>query len=172
VITIDASVLVAAAIRDEPAHPAAVAAIARIRDANLAVHEPAIALVEVTSGVARRTGNVVLARGVGETMLAMPNLIVHALDTDEALHAATLAAALRLRGADAVYTAVAIATGSTLLTFDIELTERAGGTVSVMSPETWMAQRDLEAAYVAAEIESTEEDKAAWEQALGDGLDG
>lgn len=170
-ITIDASVLVAAAIPDEPAHLVAVAAIGRIRDSELAVHQPAIALVEVTSGVARRTGNAALARGMGEAMLAMPNLTVHALDADGALRAATLAASLRLRGADAVYTAIARATGSTLLTFDTELVVRAAGTVSAMSPQAWMAQRDLEATYEAAAAETAPEDAAAWDQATPGGLD-
>jgi len=46
-----------------------------------------------------------------------------------------------LRGADAVYVAVAYLSGSTLLTYNAEVIERAAKVVRVMSPEAWLKQR-------------------------------
>lgn len=140
-LTIDASVLVAAAIRDEPAHEAAADALRLVTGAGLAVHQPAIAVVEVTSAAARRTGDGAFARRLGQAVLAMPGLVVHGLDADAALMAAALASDLRLRAADAVYAATALALGTTLITLDAELVDRAGSIVAVLTPSDWIAQQ-------------------------------
>ena len=142
-LTIDASVLIAAAIRDEPAHAAAADALRRVTGSGLEIHQPAIALVEITSAAARRTGDGAFARRVGQAMLAMPGLVVHALDADAALIAATLASDLRLRVADAVYAATALASGTTLMTLDAELVDRAGSVVPAITPSDWIAKRPL-----------------------------
>ncbi len=62
-----------------------------------------------------------------------------ALDLDEATDAAAVAVAARLRGADATYVAIAVRTGSTLVTLDAELLERAAALVPVATPEAWLA---------------------------------
>ena len=49
--------------------------------------------------------------------------------------AATLAGQLRVRGADAVYLAVAAALRLPLVTWDAEQRERAGGFIEVLVPE-------------------------------------
>lgn len=140
-LTIDASVLVAAAIRDEPAHDAAADALRRVIGAGLEVHQPAIAVVEVTAAAARRTGDGAFALRVGRTVLGMPGLVVHGLDADAALMAASLAADLRVRAADAVYAATALSLGTTLITLDAELVDRAGSVVPVITPSDWIAQQ-------------------------------
>ena len=75
-------------------------------------------------------------------MLAMPGLTLHALDADAALRAAALASDLRLRAADAVYAATALAAGCALMTLDIELVARAGSMISVLTPADWIAQQE------------------------------
>lgn len=138
-VTIDASVLVAAAIRDEPAHAASVQALRLAAELGLAIHQPAIAVVEVTAAAARRTGDGAFARRVGLAILALPGVVVHGLDREATLRAAALAGDLRLRAADAVYAATALAAGTTLMTLDTELTGRARSALRIVTPSEWVA---------------------------------
>ena len=55
-VTIDASVFVAADVADEHGNAAAMAFLGSVLAAGLAVHEPALAVVEIAAAVARRTG--------------------------------------------------------------------------------------------------------------------
>lgn len=56
-----------------------------------------------------------------------------------ARRAAKLAAALRLRGADAVYVALALEYGATLVTWDAEMLQRAPAAMLTMTPAEWLA---------------------------------
>ncbi len=141
-LTIDASVLAAASLRDEPAHAASAEALRLIMASGLEVHQPAIAIAEVTAAAARRTGDGAFARRVGQLALAMPGLTVHGLDAVAALRAATLASDLRLRAADAVYVATALAAGSVLITLDHEVVDRAASVVRVLTPMDWLALQE------------------------------
>jgi predicted nucleic acid-binding protein len=49
-----------------------------------------------------------------------------------------LAARLRLRGADAVYVALAAAYREPLITLDAEMFERASGVAEAFTPEQWL----------------------------------
>ena len=70
----------------------------------------------------------------------LPHVTVRVLDEVCALHALTLAAQHGLRGADAVYVAVAHEAGSTLVTLDNEhLTERLVNLITVCTPAAAMA---------------------------------
>jgi predicted nucleic acid-binding protein len=93
----------------------------------------------VAAAVARRTGDAGHARNVAASLLTLPGLIVHELDLDATAIAAGLASDLRLRAADAVYAATALATGSPLVTLDRELADRCAGVVSVCTPAEWVA---------------------------------
>jgi predicted nucleic acid-binding protein len=93
VLTVDASVLVAAALRDEPAHAASAEALRRITASGLGIHQPALALVEVTA-------------------------------------------------AAAVYAATVLAAGCTLITLDVELVDRGGPIISVLTPADWIARQE------------------------------
>jgi len=139
VVTIDASVLVAADTRDEAAHGSARAFLGRVLAAGVVVHQPNLAIVEVTAAVARRTGDPAHARTVGAAMLGLPGLVVHDLDLEMALAAAGLASDLRLRAADAVYAATALIQGTTLVTLDAELVSRAGDVIPACTPDDWFA---------------------------------
>jgi predicted nucleic acid-binding protein len=140
-LTIDASVLVAAAMRDEPAHRASAEAMRLVAASGEPVHQPALTVVEVTAAAARRTGDTMFARRMGQELLAMPGLVVHELDADAALHAAALAGELRVRAADAIYAATALLCGAVLVTLDAEVVERGGAALTVMTPAAWLAGR-------------------------------
>ena len=65
-----------------------------------------------------------LAREFAATLSRLPHLVWVPLDTTLAQQAADVAARYRLRGSDAVYAAVALRFGSTLISLDREQRER------------------------------------------------
>lgn len=138
-VTIDASVLVAADAGDEAAHASARAFLRRVLKSGVAVHQPSLAIVEVTAAVARRTGDAAHARAVGVALLELPGMALHDLDLDTALTAVGLASDLRIRAADAVYAATALIHATTLVTLDAELASRAGAVLAACAPDDWIA---------------------------------
>lgn len=139
-LTIDASVLVAAAVPDEPAHDLARTLLRAIGRAGMAIHEPAISIVEVAAGIVRRTGDVHLAEVAVRLLVGLPGAEFHALDLAAAVHAAGVARELRMRAGDALYAAVALNHGCTLVTLDEELRRRAAPLVDACTPEAWIAR--------------------------------
>ena len=140
-ITIDASVLVAAGAPDDSASAAAAAFIDAALTEGVAIHQPTLTLVEVGAAIARRTGDSGLAMEAGAALLSLPGLVLHPLDIDAAADGAALAARLRLRGADAIYAATAMRSGTTLITLDDELLQRTVPLVDAVTPTEWL-ERD------------------------------
>lgn len=140
-LTLDASLLVAAALPDEPGHEAAAALLRAVGHDRLAVHVPSIAIVEVASGIARRTGDVRLAEDAVRLLLGLPGATFHDLDLPGAVQAAGVATALRLRAADALYAAVAHEARCRLVALDQELIERAAPLVDACTLADWLARR-------------------------------
>jgi predicted nucleic acid-binding protein len=95
---------------------------------------PTLLLPEVSGAIARRTGLTneglqAIARITNFTTLNLINV------TDSlGKRAADLAADLRLRGADAIYVAVAHQIGVPLVTWDNEILTRANRLVQVLTP--------------------------------------
>jgi len=71
----------------------------------------------------------------------MPGATFHPLDRTLALLAATMGAECRLRGADAVYAAVARRHGTCLITCDDELRRRTAGVIEVLTPKAWLKKQ-------------------------------
>lgn len=140
-ITIDASVLVAAGAPDDPARADAAAFIAAALTDGLAIHQPTLTLVEVGAAIARRTGDSGLASEAGATLVSMPGLVLHPLDLEAAADSAAIAARLRLRGADAIYVATAARSAATLITLDDELLTRTSALVDAVTPTEWLERR-------------------------------
>lgn len=139
-ITIDASVLVAAGAPDDPARTDAVAFLAAALAADVPIHQPTLTLVEVAAAVARRTGEADLAGDAARALLAMPGLVLHPLDLEASADAAAVAGRLLLRGADAVYAATALREAATLVTLDEELRARASTVIDAVSPTEWLTR--------------------------------
>jgi predicted nucleic acid-binding protein len=95
---------------------------------------PVLALVEVVGAVVRRTGREDLGRQVIEDMTRASDLRLVPVGMDLARAAAILAASYRLRGADAIYAALADNLGLPLVTLDRELRIRLGGRITVIEP--------------------------------------
>ena len=140
-ITIDASVLVAAGSPGDMASQQSVQFLRAALGAGLAVHQPTLTLVEVSASIARRTNDPALARDVGLRLLQMPGLVMHPLDIEAAAEAAAIAGRAQLRGADAIYAATALRHGTTLVTLDQELLTRTAGIVDSVGPAEWLERR-------------------------------
>jgi predicted nucleic acid-binding protein len=93
-------------------------------------------LPEVAGAVARRTGVPRLARRAIEAVLRVPGLRLVPVDDVLARSAAALAGRLRVRGADAVYLAVAADLRLPLVTWDVERRDRGARLVEVLTPQT------------------------------------
>lgn len=134
VVVTDASVWVARLIPQEPKHAACVAWWASFDAASDQIVAPVLLLSEVCGAISRRTGKPTLARQVLRTLLDAPELTFVMMDRELGEYAAQLAANLGLRGADAVYIALAHRLRVPLLSLDDEHSTKAGRTVRVVRP--------------------------------------
>lgn len=134
IFTVDASVFVNAFHPAEEGHEVSRSLLARFERAAVPLVVPNLLRVEVAAAVARGSSDAELARRFARTLLGLPHLVVVPLDDRLAATAADLAADHRLRGADAVYGAVALRFGSALVSRDREQRERLAGVVRSFEP--------------------------------------
>jgi predicted nucleic acid-binding protein len=125
-VVVDASVWVARYLVADVHHAESVAWLTRQIGEVTFLVGPALLLPEVAAAIARRTGDATLAAAAIAHLRRFPLLRLEPLDEDLATHAAALASSLRLRGADAVYAAVARQLGIPLVSWDGEQVTRAG----------------------------------------------
>jgi predicted nucleic acid-binding protein len=106
---------------------------------------PTLLWVEVAAAVARAMDDAERAIVLTTTLRGFPNQTLVPLDEALANRAVSLAANTRLRGADAVYAAVAQRYGTTLVTLDRQQLERLPPTVPTTRPID--ALREAQARY-------------------------
>jgi predicted nucleic acid-binding protein len=103
---------------------------------------PTLLLAEVAAAIARGRDDADLARAFTAALRRLPNLVWVSVDATLAQQAADLAAQNRLRGSDAVYVAVAVRFGSTLITLDREQRERTTDVIVARYPAEALAEAD------------------------------
>ncbi len=138
--TVDASVFLNGFNPYEAGHEESLRLLTRIRDEAVPIVAPTLLLPEVAAAVSRGRGDADLARRFAASLRRLPRLILVALDETVADQAADIAARHRLRGSDAVYVAVALRFGSTLVTLDREQRERAASVVPTRLPAEALAE--------------------------------
>lgn len=94
---------------------------------------PTLALLEIGGAIARRIGQT-QARNIISNLSSLSYLIIIEVDDTLGRQAATLAIDLRLRGADAVYVAVAQYFNLPLITWDAEINNRSKSLIQVNTP--------------------------------------
>jgi predicted nucleic acid-binding protein len=99
------------------------------------VAAPLLVLAEVAGAVARRTGLSELGAHAVSLMQHLPNARLVTVDAELAQLGAQVAAALRLRGADALYVALARRLGIPLVTWDQEQRERGKYVATALTPQ-------------------------------------
>lgn len=133
-VTVDASVFLNGFNPGEEGHEQSRLALDRLRARGTPIIVPNLLRVEAAGAVARGTDDPDLAKKFAETLFRLPEVVVVPLDERLAATAASLAADHRLRGADAVYGAVALRFGSALVTRDREQLERLPPVVTTLHP--------------------------------------
>lgn len=138
---IDASIWVASVIETDAHHAISLAFLRRfVTEQQIAV-VPLLAWAEIAGAVARRTGDT--ARGMKVVSVLAAKTWVRGVPLEAALASTStdLAARLRLRGADAVYVALAATMHAPLLTLDGEMLARARTEVETYTPKHWLEKR-------------------------------
>ena len=136
--TIDTSVWINAVEPHEQDHAASRQLLGLLRARQIPVIVPTLVTVEV-AGTASRLRDAARGQRMAELLVRLRMVSVVALDDLLARHAAALAAAHRLRGADAVYAAVAQQFATTLVSRDREHLTRLVGIVPVLHPVAALA---------------------------------
>lgn len=95
---------------------------------------PLLIVTEVAAAVSRRTGLVPLAHAAANQLYATPNIRLEPLDQQLIGSATSLAANLGIRGADALFVALAAQLGIPLVTFDKEQLTKPVGTIVTIRP--------------------------------------
>ncbi|MBN1178030.1 MAG: PIN domain-containing protein [Anaerolineae bacterium] len=133
--TVDASVHINALNPAEAGSAESQACLQRLAESRQRLFSPTLLLVEVAAATARTLDDSALALDLISGIRALPQQVWVPLDDTLADMAAQLGAQARLRGADAVYAAVARRYGTTLITRDRQQRERLADIVPVMTPE-------------------------------------
>ena len=136
---VDASVFVADARPDEPAHPAAKALLHAIAERGACLHIPMIALAEIAGAITRQTRDLGLALRIVSMYGQWPGIEVAPIDDELGIAAARIAAEHYVRGCDAVYVALAAAREATLVTLDREQLVRTPDSVPTTGPAEALA---------------------------------
>nr|MBA2290869.1 type II toxin-antitoxin system VapC family toxin [Gemmatimonadales bacterium] len=124
-VVIDASVWVAAVDPGDSAHDASERFLVTIAATQCQVVVPTIARVEVACALARRFGDPTRAAELADALFDARFVHEQIVDASLAARALTLGTAAKLRGADALYAAVAEREGAALVTLDHEMLDRA-----------------------------------------------
>jgi len=137
-VIVDASVWVARFLEVDRHHEIARSCVTALleRESRLAI--PVLAWPEIAGAVARRTGVAENGGNAVNAIRAVRWIESVAIDPSLAETATRIASNLKLRGADAVYIALAVARKAPLITLDREMLERARGVAEVLTPEQWL----------------------------------
>jgi predicted nucleic acid-binding protein len=111
-----------------------------LRTRALPIIVPNLVLAEVAGAISRTRNDPVRAEAFATTLGRLPNVTVVALEMTLGDQARALAAQHGLRGADAVYAAVAQQAGCTLISLDHEHLTRLGSIVTVHTPAAALAE--------------------------------
>ena len=132
--TLDATIFVRDASPGDPDHETCHALMAQLYQRNTMIVVPLLILAEIAGALSRSFRDPIRARLEVELLSALRHIQFVPIDAVVAQEAAELAADRSLRGADAVYVAVARRYGCALVTLDREQRERAAPVVRTLIP--------------------------------------
>jgi len=136
-LTVDASVWVAAFDPRDRYHTVSARFLRAIAQRRLRLHGPAFVLLETACALARRAGSAATGRAALERLRLHPMLALHPVNERLLASGQDLGLRQLLRGADALYAATAVLLNAPLVSWDEELVDRA----DAVTPEQWMAGR-------------------------------
>jgi predicted nucleic acid-binding protein len=124
----------------EEGHAESLRILTAIQERGDPVIVPALLIAEIASAAARASDDSAGALNYANAIAALPHVTLSTLNPALALQAAELAATHRLRGADAVYLAVARRYGTMLVSRDNEQLTRGAAIVVCQTPEGALTQ--------------------------------
>ena len=133
--TIDASIFLNAFNQAEAGHSESLELLRRLQAKNYPIIVPTLLLPEVSAAIRRGRGDAALAQQFATALSRLPHLVLIPLDTSLAFLACEVSAQHRLRGADAVYAAVALRFASDLITLDREQHDLLAGLLVAHYPK-------------------------------------
>lgn len=137
--TVDASVWVNGFDQREAGHETSRQFLDVLRTRELPIVMPNLVLIEVAAAISRTRQKPAQAEAFAAALGHLPHVTLRTLDEARSQQAVTLASQHGLRGADAVYAAVAIETGSTLVSLDGEHLTRLAAVMTVLTPAAALA---------------------------------
>ncbi len=132
---VDASVLVSVYHAPDAFHQPSVAWLQQYIRSGAIIVVPLLVLSEVAGSIARQTSAPQQGHEAVRQLRALPNLVLVPIDERLATLSAQLAADLRLKGADAIYVAVAAQLDLPLISWDREQIERGGRLITALRPD-------------------------------------
>ena len=135
--TIDASVFIASLRLSELAYAESWACLQAIQKNMVEVICPTLVLPECAAAIIRPTQDQQLASDVIQKISIFPLMHLISLTQPLANRAAEIAIECRLRGADAIYVAVAEFYSTQLISLDYEMLERGKQLVKTIKPQTF-----------------------------------
>jgi predicted nucleic acid-binding protein len=133
-IILDSSVWVSVLLSQDSHHLTSIRWFENESDAGQTFVVPGIFLAEIAGATSRRTGLPGLAQQAVTQIGETDRFDVREIDEGIAMLAAEFAAVLSLRGADAIYVALANQLAMPLVTWDREILQRAASVIEVSSP--------------------------------------
>lgn len=130
---VDASVVIAVFLAQDVHHQSSRTWFEQQLTTDMELAAPILLLTEVAGAISRRTGDPMLGRSAVAWLTQLPELVVVAIGDQLWQQATELAAALGLRGADAVYVALAASLQRPLVTWDRE--QRLRGSQRIVARE-------------------------------------
>ena len=134
-LVVDASVWVSRYLPTEETHDASRQWLESYLRAGGQIVEPVLLLVELSAAISRCTGATDVAWETSERLTRLRGIRFVPLDRRLGVMATRVAADRRLRGADAIYAAVAHRLEIPLVTWDREQLARATGLIRVGTPD-------------------------------------
>ncbi len=138
--TVDASVWVNGFDQRESGHETSRQVLEFLRAQRIPIIEPILVVAEVAGAISRTRQDPAQAEAFAIALGQLPNVTILPLDEALGQQALALAAQHGLRGADAVYAAVAQQAGCTLISLDNEHLTRLAGLIRVQTPEAALAE--------------------------------
>jgi predicted nucleic acid-binding protein len=138
--TLDANIFARDTDPTDPLYPACRALLEALDQRQIPIIVPNLLLAEVAAAVSRTRHDPIRARIITDAITAFPHVKLIPLNDSLAKEAAELADDRALRGADAVYVAVALRYDCILVSLDREQRERAAPIIRAITPSEALAE--------------------------------
>ena len=138
--TVDASVFISAFNTHEAEHAHSHAFMEHLKTRSIPIIVPTLLLPELAASLSRGHVDAALAIAFADAVRRLPHVMLIPLEEMLSRRAADVATKHRLRGADAVYAAVARHFGCELVTLDRQQRERVATIVDAATPQEALAR--------------------------------